>query len=203
MPADKVILFTVRNLVPRMGLENLIKAIENAVQKAPEIFLVIGGDGPLKADLISLTRSCGLENFIRFTGFIPEQQLPDYYRLADLFVLPTKELEGFGLVTLEALATGLPVLGTPVGGTKEILGQLDKNFLFTDTSPDSIFDLILDKYRIIKEDPQKWQEICKTCRLFVEEHYSWDKNVDSLSKLLSIIPGRPKQVGAIAASLSG
>jgi len=63
--------------------------------------------------------------------------------MADLFVLPTLELEGFGLVTIEALASGVPVLGTPVGGTVEILEKLNPNLLFKDTSSESIARLIV------------------------------------------------------------
>jgi glycosyltransferase involved in cell wall biosynthesis len=203
MPLSKVILFTVRNLVPRMGLENLLYAFDRVVQIVPDIYLVIGGKGPLQKDLSALTRTLGIEDQVRFTGFIQKEQLSDYYRMADMFILPTRELEGFGLVTLEALASGLPVLGTPVGGTEEILGQLDKNFLFADTSPGSIVDLILEKYRIIRENPQKWQEIRQTCRLFVEEHYSWEKNVDYLEELFLRFSSCQKRAGSIAASISG
>jgi glycosyltransferase involved in cell wall biosynthesis len=66
-----------------------------------------------------------------------------YYQMADLFILPTTELEGFGLVTVEALASGLPVLGTPVGGTKEILTKLGSDYLFDDSTPQSIATGIL------------------------------------------------------------
>jgi glycosyltransferase involved in cell wall biosynthesis len=183
MPDDKVILFTVRNLVQRMGLENLITAIKDVVKEAPDIYLVIGGDGPLKTDLIRLARTLGLKDCVRFAGFIPEEQLPSYYQIADLFVLPTKELEGFGLVTLEAMASGLPVLGTPVGGTKEIIGDFDSSFLFKGTDPNSISELILRNYHMKKNNPQKWQEISHRCRNFVERNYSWEKNINSLKQL--------------------
>jgi len=182
LPEDKVTLFTVRNLVQRMGLDNLIEALSEVKKKAPDILMVIGGDGPLKNDLIKMARGLGIEESIRFQGFIPEDELPDYYKMADLFVLPTKELEGFGLVTLEAMASGVPVVGTPVGGTKEILGQFDPTFLFKDTSASSMAGLIMEKYRIIKEKPDEWKEISKKCRQFVEDNYSWEKHVDALEK---------------------
>jgi glycosyltransferase involved in cell wall biosynthesis len=104
IPANKIILFTVRNLVQRMGLENLIIAFNDLIKnndlikKNAEIDLVIGGEGKLKTGLIALARSFGIEDHLHFAGFIPEDQLPSYYQMADLFVLPTKELEGFGLV---------------------------------------------------------------------------------------------------------
>lgn len=183
IPPNKVILFTVRNLVPRMGLENLIVAIQKATKSTPDIYIVIGGEGPLKNDLIELVNNLGLENHIQFVGFIAEEELADYYRMADLFILPTRELEGFGLVTLKALACGVPVLGTPIGGTKEILSKFDPSFLFEDTSTDAMAALILKNHQIIKKNPKEWSDLSRRCRKFVEENYSWEKNVDSLEKI--------------------
>jgi glycosyltransferase involved in cell wall biosynthesis len=183
VPAEKVIMFTVRNLVRRMGLENLILALKAVVETAPDIYLVLAGEGPLKDDLISLVKQLALENFVEFTGFIPEDLIPDYYRMADLFVLPTLELEGFGLVTLESMASGVPVLGTPVGGTLEILSKFDHEFIFKDMRAESIADLIIKNYWRIKEDPDVWNEISNKCCEFVKRNYSWEKNVASLEKV--------------------
>jgi glycosyltransferase involved in cell wall biosynthesis len=184
IPRDRIVLLTVRNLVPRMGLENLLRAYRKVLDSGASAFLVIGGDGPLKGELLSESRRLDLERDVAFVGFIPEEHLADHYRMADLFILPTCELEGFGLVTLEALASGVPVLGTPVGGTKEILGRFDASFLFNDITPESMAALILEKYRRIKEHPVKWAEICARCRRFVEENYSWERNVDALENVL-------------------
>jgi len=185
IPDDKVILFSVRNLVPRMGLEKLIKALKIVVEEAPDVHLVIGGQGPLKQDLKTLAENLGLDDCVSFAGFIPETLLPDYYRMADLFVLPTRELEGFGLVTLEAMASGVPVLGTPVGGTKEIIGKFDPSYLFGNTDSDSMAVLITQNYRLIKEYPQKWQDISDNCREFIGSNYSWEKNIDALEELFA------------------
>jgi len=187
IPKDKIVLFTVRNLVDRMGLENLIIAIKYVVQESPNIHLIVGGEGPLKKRLLTLTEELGLKDYISFAGFITEEKLAEYYKAADIFVLPTKELEGFGLVTLEALASGLPVLGTSIGGTKEILGKLNSNLIFKDTGSESISKKIIEKYRIIKNNPQKWEEISLQCRYFVENNYSWEKNIDVLEGLFAKI----------------
>lgn len=183
LPDSKIILFTVRNIVARMGLENLIDAVKLSVEKAPDIYLVIGGGGPLKDELEVKSEKLKVKKFIRFEGFISEELLPEYYGMADMFILPTKELEGFGLVTLEAMASGLPVLGTPVGGTKEILGGFDPTFLFRDTSSKAMAELILEKYRLIKERPKQWEAVAQKCRRFVADNYSWNKHVDALEKL--------------------
>ena len=78
------------------------------------------------------------------------------------------------------MASGVPVLGTPVGGTLEILSQFDQSFLFEDTTPGSIAALIKEKCGMIRKSPERWQEISRKCRRFVEEKYSWEKHVDSL-----------------------
>jgi len=184
IPQDRLIIFTVRNLVNRMGLENLLLALDSVRKEFPNIYTVIGGDGPLKTSLKNMTKKLALDEFILFTGFIPEELLPDYYRMADVFVLPTRELEGFGLVTLEAMASGLPVLGTPAGGTLEILGSFNNDFLFDDMSSEAIADKLKLKCRMILENSLQWTDISRQCRQFVEKKYNWDKNVAALEKLM-------------------
>ena len=167
-----------------MGLENLLYAVRDVVKSVPDIYFVLGGEGPLKNELISLTKELEIENNVKFYGFIPELKLPDYYRMADIFILPTLELEGFGLITLEALASGVPVLGTPVGGTIEILSRFNPKYLFENTKPKSMAELIIKTCREFEGNPERWQDVSSRCRLFVEENYSWEKNVDLLESLL-------------------
>jgi len=186
IPEEKTILFTVRDLEPRMGLENLIYAVKEVIGVVPDSYLILGGQGPLKSHLISLSQELGVANHIKFAGFIPEKDLPDYYRMADVFVLPTIELEGFGLITLEALASGVPVLGTPVGGTVEILGKLDSGYLFKDTKPESMASLIIDTCQQLTNNAQLWRDVSARCRAFVELHYSWERNVESTEKLFEL-----------------
>ena len=183
LPQDKVVLFTVRNLVPRMGLENLISAFKIVHNGSREVLLVIGGEGPLEKALKNKVNQCGLENSVQFAGYIPDEDLPSYYQMADLFILPTAELEGFGLVTVEALASGLPVVGTPVGGTKEILTKLGPDYLFDDSTPQSIADGILKALNGWATNQGAYKNIAKTCRKVAEEHYSWDNHVSKLEAL--------------------
>ena len=182
-PEDKFILFTVRNLVPRMGLENLISALEIVKNGSPDLILVIGGEGPLEKALKEQARRCGVEDFVRFAGYIPDEDLPSYYQMADLFILPTTELEGFGLVTVEALASGLPVVGTPVGGTREILTKLGPNYMFDDSTPRSIANGILKALNGWATNQAAYNNISETCRKVAEQHYSWDNHVSKLEDL--------------------
>ena len=159
-----------------MGLENLVLAMKEVVRTHPNASLVIGGRGCLEGKLENLISEAGLEENVFLAGYIGEDSLPMYYQAADLFVLPTRDLEGFGLVTLEALACGTPVLGTPVGGTTEILSKFDKRFLLKGCGTEDIAAGIVE---FIKNE-RDLEGLRKGCREFVEKNYSWDKFTDAV-----------------------
>lgn len=123
-PGDRPILLAVRRLVRRMGLEVLIEAMAEVVRRRPDVLLLIAGRGALEADLRARIEARGLANNVRMLGFLPEEALPLAYRAADAGVVPSQALEGFGLVALECLAAGTPVVVTPVGGLPEAVGRL-------------------------------------------------------------------------------
>jgi glycosyltransferase involved in cell wall biosynthesis len=180
----KVHLFTVRNLEPRMGIDNLLKAIFILKRRQLDVHLIVGGEGVEQRNLERLILEYGLVDDVTMTGFIPLELLPQYYGAADFFILPTRLLEGFGLVTPESMACGTPVLGTPVGGTKEILSGFDPKFLFRDTSPDAMADGILeaiDKYLVEK---RTYDELRFRCRKYAAENYSWKRHTDQLISVL-------------------
>jgi len=195
IPMDKFVLLTVRNLVPRMGLENLIKAIGLIQNKIDNIYLIIGGEGILRKKLQELIKEFNLENSVKLHGGVSEKDLPLYYQMADLFILPTVALEGFGLVTVEAMACGLPVLGTPIGATIEILNNFDSSFIFEDISPTFMADLIIEKYRFFTNNSEGYYAISRSCRSFVEANYTWEKNIDRLEILFQSLVERPKRIG--------
>jgi len=182
-PAGRPLLFTLRNLEARMGLDTLIQSMAILRQHAPEILLLIGGAGSLREDLVSLTASLDLNNHVRFLGFVPDDQLPLYYQVADFFILPTRELEGFGLVTVEALACGTPVLGTPIGGTPEILRPLRSDLLFSGTEPDALAHLILEHHNRSCSDPTGYQDLRHSCRRHALERYAWPPLVNALEQV--------------------
>jgi glycosyltransferase involved in cell wall biosynthesis len=113
-----------------MGLDELLRAVAIVRENVPDVLLLIGGSGGLRRGLEAQAAGLGLGGHVRFLGFVPEARLAAHYQAADFFVLPTRELEGFGLVTVEALACGTPVLGTPVGATPEILGTVGADYIF-------------------------------------------------------------------------
>jgi glycosyltransferase involved in cell wall biosynthesis len=129
---------TLRNLEPRMGLSELLRAMPAVRAAHPGVRLVVAGNGPLAATLRAETAALDLAAAVRFAGFVPEAELAAFYGAADLFVIPSRALEGFGLVTLESLACGTPVAGTPVGATPELLAPLDPALVFDGASSGAI-----------------------------------------------------------------
>ena len=178
LPLDKIVFLTVRNLVPRMGIETLIETFCKSDILRQKGMLLIGGKGFLENRLRSMVDKFNLKDSIRFLGHIPDDYLPGIYQAADFFVLPTKKLEGFGLVILEALACGTPVLGTPVGAIPEIIGSFDKKLLFDGTG----WLDIKKKMEEVIVRPDKFQFDPHVCRAFVEENFSWEKVADTFEK---------------------
>jgi glycosyltransferase involved in cell wall biosynthesis len=134
-PADRPTVVTVRRLVRAKGLENLIEATKTIRARIPDVLVVIAGTGPLESELKRRVAEGGLEHNVRFEGFVADEALPSVYRAADLFVVPTITLEGFGLVVIEALACGTPVVVTPVGGLPEVVAELDPRLVLGSTEP--------------------------------------------------------------------
>jgi glycosyltransferase involved in cell wall biosynthesis len=138
LPADRPIVFCIRRLVARMGLEELIDAMFVVRQAVPDALLVIAGKGPLEDALVERIVVRGLENHVQLAGYVPDAKLPLWYRAADLSVVPSLALEGFGLTTIESLAAGTPVLVTPVGGLPEAVAPLSPELVFQSMGYDAI-----------------------------------------------------------------
>lgn len=184
LPKHHLHLLTVRNLEPRMGLDNLLRAMALLKAEKLPVHLVMGGDGPERVRLQALVRDLRLQESVDMVGFIPAERLPDYYGAADFFVLPTRQLEGFGLVTPEAMACGTPVIGTPIGGTREILSRFDPEFLFQGNTPEDIASGIRSTAARYGACDDGYRSLRQRCRQFVERRYSWDRHVETLHALV-------------------
>ena len=184
LPSGSVHLFTLRNLEPRMGLDRLVEAAAALIRRRIPLHLTIGGQGPEQRRLERLVEEANLTERVRFTGFLPESALRDYYGAADFFILPTRKLEGFGLVTPEAMACGTPVLGTPVGGTAEILSLFEPDFLFADASAAAMAAGIESTIGAYPVDGRQYRLLRDRCRQYAENHYSWRRHVKQLSKTI-------------------
>jgi len=189
-PAGRVHLLTVRNLEPRMGLDNLLRSMAMLRENIPRLHLLLVGDGPEKATLRNLIRTLSLVGEVTLTGFADPEFLPEYYGAADFFILPTRQLEGFGLVTVESLACGTPVCGTPVGATVEILKNFDPAFLFSDPSPEAMAAGIRATVRRYQGEDASYGALRDRCRVYAEQNYTWERHGRQLKGILDDLPGR-------------
>jgi glycosyltransferase involved in cell wall biosynthesis len=176
IPQDAKVVLTVRRLVYKNGVDTLIDGANIAVKKNPKIVFLVVGKGPDMSSVQMQIKQLGIEGNFRLTGFVPDEDLPLYYNTADLFALPSKSGEGLPLVALEAMACGLPVIATNVGGIKEIMVN-DYGKLVPPNNPDALAKAILDFSEI---DFTPYQS---ELRNMVEEKHSWDKNVERLIEI--------------------
>jgi glycosyltransferase involved in cell wall biosynthesis len=139
-PTNRPILLTVRRLVHRMGLHKLLDAMPRILEREPDVLLCIGGTGPMRPLLEEKALRINLGKNVHFLGFIDEERLPVAYRAANISVIPSIALEGFGLVAAESLAAGTPVMVTPVGGLPEVVRALSSDLIFETGSPVDIAD---------------------------------------------------------------
>lgn len=144
LPMDRPIILSVRRLVSRMGLENLIDAMRRVREASPDALCVLAGRGRLRDALLARIERNELQNHVRLLGFVPDEQLPLVYRAADFTVMPSLSLEGFGLSAVESLAAGTPVLVTPVGGLPEVVRDLDPGLVMRGADAGALADSILE-----------------------------------------------------------
>jgi glycosyltransferase involved in cell wall biosynthesis len=189
LPKEAPVLLTVRNLEERMGLDTLLRAMPRVLARHPETRLLVGGAGSLRNRLETLAAELGVLSHVRFLGFVPDEHLPLYYQAADGFVLPTRELEGFGLVTVEALACGTPVLGTPVGATPELLEPIEPTLVFEAATAEAIGARLVAFVEQLERDPAALERMRERAREHAELLFGWSRTVASLEAELRGLVG--------------
>src|SRR5262249_6935500 len=121
--SGKKVLMTVSRLASLeqyKGHDRVIRALPRILSQHPDTIYLIVGDGDDRQRLESLAVGCGVVKNVQFTGLVPQEELPDYFRLADVFVMPSAG-EGFGIVFLQAMATGVRVIGGSQDGSRDAL----------------------------------------------------------------------------------
>ncbi len=167
-PLDSFILFTSRRLVKRMGLDALLNAFAKVKSAYADVRLFVAGKGPQQDSLKQQVSALSLEKQVEFLGYLPDEQLPIAYQAADLAIMPSQSLEGFGLVLLESLACGTPVLCTPIGGMPEVLNPfcpaLITEFAHETAIAERLIDFITGKIRL----PSRSE-----CREYAANNFDW------------------------------
>ncbi|MDD2807006.1 MAG: glycosyltransferase family 4 protein [Patescibacteria group bacterium] len=172
LATDKVVITTSR-LVYKNGIDNLIRAMRNVSAK-----LLICGDGGLEIKLKSLAQEIGVKDKILFLGHIDQTDLPKYLRSADVYARPSRS-EGLGSAFLEAMAAGLPVIGTKVGGIPDFLID-GSNGLFCEV--DNPSDLA-NKINLLLTDSALRQRLIEAGRAIVFKNYDWQQITDQMKEI--------------------
>ena len=174
---DQPVFFSVRRLEPRMGLDLLVEAAQILRDQGHRFRVIIGGSGSAEESLRRQIASLNLQDHVFLVGRIAEGQLPLCFAAADCFVLPTRALECFGLIVLEAFASGTPVIGTPVGAIPELVSQQGDGWLAADATGPALAERMAGFLQ--RESP--WER--DTLRN-IAEGFSAEKGLERMHRLL-------------------
>lgn len=155
------------------GLDNLLKALAIVKKELPCVKLVVGGNGELLGHYKDEAASLGLSQNVEFRGFIPDEMLAEYYNQCDAFVLPSvsSEQEGFGIVLLEAMASGRAVISTDIVGVADDVRRFNAGRIVRPKDINALAQAILE----VLEDEELAREMGRRGRRLVEEKYNWKK----------------------------
>ncbi|WP_405993863.1 glycosyltransferase family 4 protein [Streptomyces sp. NBC_00986] len=182
---DRPVVVCVSRLVPRKGQDTLILAMPRILAREPEAVLLIVGGGPYEKDLRRLARETGVTDSVRFTGAVPWSELPAHYGAGDVFAMPCRtrrgglDVEGLGIVYLEASATGLPVVAGDSGGAPDAVLDGETGWVVRGGSPEDAADRII----ALLGDPELRQNMGERGRQWVEERWRWDLLAERLKEL--------------------
>jgi glycosyltransferase involved in cell wall biosynthesis len=175
-PHDTLCL-AMRRLDPRMGLDILLESFARVVGRHPRARLWLTGRGPAEASLRHQIHRLGIDASVRLLGFVPEAELPRLLNAADLAVMPSLDLEGFGLATAEALACGTPVLGSRAGATPELLEPLDPGLLFPPASVRELAQSLDNALSHPHTLPSRAH-----CAAYARNSFSWDTHIEACER---------------------
>jgi phosphatidylinositol alpha-1,6-mannosyltransferase len=173
---DRPVVVCVSRLVPRKGQDVLIRALPLVRKEIPDAALLLVGGGPALPKLRSLVASLELERDVVLTGSVPWEELPAHYDAGDVFAMPCRdrlrglEVEGLGIVFLEASATGLPVVAGRSGGSPDAVLDGVTGHVVDGTSVDEVAARRVG----LLADPEAARAMGAAGRAWVEKDWQWD-----------------------------
>jgi phosphatidyl-myo-inositol dimannoside synthase len=178
-PRGERILLTVTRLYPYKGVDRMLESLPAISQAVPEVKYLIVGEGPDRQRLEDLTARLGLENQVRFLGRLALSEIVELYNLADLFVMLSREeppdVEGFGLVFLEAAACGLPSVGGRSGGIPDAIDEGKSGWLVDPCNTQEITATIID----LLKSPERLERASEFC-LSTAPQKNWERAADRI-----------------------
>jgi glycosyltransferase involved in cell wall biosynthesis len=181
-PHDQVVL-TVNHLHPRKRIDLYLRVLEGLKALYPKVVGVIVGDGVERGTLTSMASRLGLSRSVRFVGWVPEADLPAYYKMASVYLHTAKE-ESFGLSVIEAMASGVPVVAVAEGGPTETVVDGITGFLVPAAREE-----LIEKVAYLLSDSSRAATMGARARQAVLERYSWERGV---ADLLGALEGCPQ-----------
>ncbi|OUD03259.1 glycosyltransferase family 4 protein [Streptomyces swartbergensis] len=184
--SDRPVVVCVSRLVRRKGQDTLIQAMPRILAAEPDAVLLIVGGGPYEKDLRKLALDTGVADSVRFTGPVPWAELPAHFGAGDVFAMPCRtrrgglDVEGLGIVYLEASATGLPVVAGDSGGAPDAVLDGETGWVVRGGSPEEAADRITT----LLGDAELRRRMGERGREWVEENWRWDLLAEHLKSLL-------------------
>jgi glycosyltransferase involved in cell wall biosynthesis len=160
---------------PGKGFDQVLELLPRLARRIPDVVYVIAGDGDDRARLERKAHRLGVDNRVVFTGAVPEQEKADLYRLADVYVMPSRG-EGFGFVFLEAMACGVPVVASRVDGSREAVRGGELGLLVDPSSPAEIEAAVLQALQLPRQVPKGL------------EYFAFERFRERLGGILDCVP---------------
>jgi glycosyltransferase involved in cell wall biosynthesis len=188
-PGEPLVLFIGANF-QRKGLPALLRALARVRRTLPAARLLVVGDHPTRPAMEALAADLGLAEAVRFTGFVPHETVPDLYRRARVLALPS-EVEGFGLTLLEAMQRGVPVVGSRVGGSAELVRDGAGGWL---VAPGDV-DALAARLEALLGDDRLWRETSAAARRAAAGFTVERMVAETLGRYREVVAAR-REVGA-------
>ncbi|MBC6465381.1 glycosyltransferase family 4 protein [Actinomadura alba] len=184
---DRPVAVCVSRLVPRKGQDALIAGWPRVLRAVPDAALLLVGGGPHRRRLEDLAASHGVTSSVRFTGSVPWEELPAHYDAGDVFAMPCRtrrrglDVEGLGIVYLEASATGLPVIAGDSGGAPDAVLEGETGLVVPGRTVSAVSDAVSGLLR----DPARSRAMGEKGRSWVEREWRWEVQAQRLGDILT------------------